>query len=172
MRASHSTFRRIAAILALILLTSSGCGSWKQFRRQPEAPLGTISDDIWQRQEHNAEASDFVIYQHEFKLDEIRLNRAGEDHVKEIADRLLDGQDFPVVVERSMTTPREDSEYKYPVNPNPELDMTRCEVVVRALVALGVNDADERVVVAPRLCDRLQGDRGRQELPPRFAGHR
>ncbi len=149
MRISNRTIRLTTAALGLMLLTLGGCGYWKQFRRQPEPPLGTISDDIWQMQEHNAEASDFVVYQHEFKLNGIRLNRAGEDHVKQIAERLLAGQDFPVVVERSMTTPREDTEYQYPVHPNPELDMTRREVIVRALVALGVHDADERVVVAP-----------------------
>jgi hypothetical protein len=149
MRISNRTFRLTIAALGLILLTSSGCGYWKQFRRQPEAPLGTISDDIWQMQERNAEASDFVVYMHEFKLNEIRLNRAGEDHIKQIAERLLAGQDYPVVVERSMSKAREDTEYQYPVHPNPELDMLRREVVVRALIALGVHDADQRVVVAP-----------------------
>jgi hypothetical protein len=44
-----------------------------------------------------------------------------------------------------------DSEYKYPVHPNPKLDMARREVVVRAMSALGVPDADQRVVVSPAL---------------------
>jgi hypothetical protein len=77
------------------------------------------------------------------------LNTAGEDHLKQVSERLLAGQDFPVVIERSMTTAREDTKYKYPVHPDPELDMKRREVVVRCLLALGVQDADSRVVVAP-----------------------
>jgi hypothetical protein len=144
---------RTVLVLALSAATFSclGCGSWKELHRQPEPPLGTISDSIWQKQETNAEASDFVVYQHEFKLNQARLNMAGEDHLKQVAERLLAGQDFQVLVERSMTTPRENTTYKYPVHPNPELDMKRREVVVHALTTLGVSDADQRVVVAPAL---------------------
>jgi hypothetical protein len=50
-----------------------------------------------------------------------------------------------------MTTARKDTEFKFPVNPNPELDMQRRDIVVRALTAMGVRDADQRVVVAPPL---------------------
>ena len=114
-------------------------------------PLGAQSDAMWQRQEANAEASDFVVYQHEFELNGVRLNTDGEDHLRQIAARLHGSADLPVVVERSMTSVREDSEFKYPVNPNPELDMQRRDVVVRCLAAMGVDDAEQRVVVAPSL---------------------
>jgi hypothetical protein len=139
------------AALAATTLCCLGCGPWKQLHRQPEPPLGTISDNIWQIQEHSAEASDFVFYQHEFKLNQARLNWAGEDHLKQVAERLLAGQSFQVLVERSVTSPRENTKYKFPVHPNPELDMQRRQVIVHALVTLGVTDADERVVVAPAL---------------------
>ena len=142
--------RRLALLLLAAGFVPAVSGGDRHYHpRYVMPPLGSISDEIWQRQEHNAEASDFVVYQHEFKLNGIRLNWAGEDHVKQIAMRLQSGQDFPVVIERSVTTAREDTTYKYPVHPNPELDLRRREVIVQALLAMGVTDADERVVVAP-----------------------
>jgi len=122
----------------------------------PGSPLGTLSDPIWKNQEANAEASDFVIYQHEFDYQTARLNLGGEDHVKEIALRLQSGQNLPVIVERSMTAERPNSEYKFPVHPDPELDRQRREVVVRALTAMGIYDAERRVVVAPALAHGLK----------------
>lgn len=139
---------RAAACLAPLLL-ATGCG-----RNQIAAtPLGTISDSIWQNQEHNAEASEFVVYQHEFQLNGARLNTNGEDHLKQIALRLSEGQNFPVVIERSNTTARSKTEYQYPVHPNPQLDLRRRAVVVRALSAMGIGDADQRVVVAPAFAE-------------------
>lgn len=123
----------------------------------PPQPLGTVSDSIWQQQEANAEASDFVIYQHEFTLNTARLNTEGEDHVKKIAVRLKQGQQFPVIIERSMTTPRATTEYQYPVHPNPELDMQRRAVVVRSLQVLGVEDAENMVVVSNALAEGYTG---------------
>lgn len=139
----------ILAILSASALAWTGC-DWPYGRPKPHG-LGAISDQVWCQQEHNAEASDFVIYDHEFKKDGTRLNTAGEDHLKQIVARLQAGQDFPVLVERTMCSADPDSEYKYPVHPNPKLDMARREVVVRAMSALGVPDADQRVVVSPAL---------------------
>lgn len=112
------------------------------------APLGALSDSVWVAQEGEAEASKFVIYDHEFKLNTTRLNTAGEDHLKKIAARLHEGTPFPVVVERSMNG-RSRGEYHYPVSPNPDLDNERRDVVIAGLKLMGVEDADVRVVVAP-----------------------
>ncbi len=113
------------------------------------APIGTISDQYWTQQETNGEAWKSIIFQHEFKKNGVRLNWAGEDHVKQIAAQMQRNREFPVVIERSTMTADPTAKYKYPVNPNPELDMKRREVIVQALVALGVPDAAERVVVGP-----------------------
>ena len=146
----------LAAAICVVLLTTSGCGYFRRarsFYQQPSSPPpnGAISDQIFNNQESNAEASDFIIYQHEFGLNKTKLNDAGQDHVKQIAARILDGQDMLVMVERSRTSVKPGTEYKFPVNLNPELDMQRREVVVRSLVALGVEDAEDRVAVAPAL---------------------
>lgn len=148
----------MAALLVIgaVALMATGCAHYRCAEAlyeppPPAAPLGTLSDHHWQIQEANGEASDFVVYQHEFEMNKARLNMAGEDHVKQIAARLHEGRNLPVLVERSMTTARPDTEFQYPVHPNPELDMLRREVVVRSLTAMGIPDADQRVVVAPAL---------------------
>ena len=144
---------------ALLLIAATGCQEWRyQVRNPAPAPLGTLSDPIWENQEANAERSDFVVYQHEFQGNTEFFNTAGEDHVKQIAYRLLNGQNAQVLVERSMTSPREGTEFKYPIHPNPELDMRRRDIVVRSLLAMGVSDAHERVVVSPALTPGVTAD--------------
>jgi hypothetical protein len=152
MRASGNVARGAVLWLAALAPLAGGCHSGdtrKDCCSLPAPPLGTLSDPIWRRQEIGGAASEFVVYQHEFEMNDIHLNLGGEDHVKAIAARLHAGAALPVVVERSMTSVRPDSQYKYPVNPSPELDLQRREVVVRALIAMGIPDAEQRVVVAP-----------------------
>lgn len=150
------TMEKIAVTVAMsfsgLLLLAGGC-CWPE--KIPTPPLGVQSDAIWRRQEVSASASDFVIYQNEFAADtaEVKLNTAGEDHLKAIAARLHCGAPMPVVVERSMTSVDPNSTYKYPVNPNPQLDMIRRDYIVKALVSLGISNADQCVVVAPAFAE-------------------
>ena len=44
-----------------------------------------------------------------------------------------------------MTLKRLDSKYHYPINPNPESDLKRRETVVKALVTLGIPNAEQCV---------------------------
>ena len=182
--------RRKTAVGLLVCATaaSGGCGHVFPWRAKvahplppPPAPVGTLTTPIWRIQEANAEASDFVIYQHEFEVDGVRLNYAGEDHVKQIAARLQDGLRFPVVIERTTYARRlrpddsrfldpeqpnhlppgypvleRTSSYEYPVHLNPQLDMQRREVVVQALLAMNVADAEERVLVSPAFAEGFE----------------
>jgi len=131
-----------------------GCGGWRAraggmaSHTAPPPVNGTISDEIWQKQVDNVDAATFIVYQHEFALNSVRLNRAGEDHVKQIAARLTQGATWPVVVEQSLSTPDPDTKHKYPIHANPELDNQRREVIVKALIALGITDAEGRVIVS------------------------
>ena len=155
----------LIACLAATLL-SSGCATrWHRVRSvyqtpAPPAPLGTVIDQINQTQEANAERSDFVIYMHEWRITmdgkdrtvgTTELNDAAKDHVKQIAARLPQHPGCLVLVQRSLTSFTPGTEFEYPVNPNPDLDMKRREVIVRALTAMGVPDADQRVVVSHAL---------------------
>jgi hypothetical protein len=128
--------------------------------------LGTEVDMLMQEQEQNAEAFKYIIHVHEFELNEyhlghnvggVRLNEYGEDHVKRIAEQLRQGSHYPVVVERNQTSVRPDTQHKYPVHFDPELDLRRREVIVRALTKMGIPDADQRVVVAPSFAQPFTG---------------
>ncbi len=150
--------RVMAAVFCVAAFPLAGCRSTKEhYVAAPPAPLGSLSDSIWQSQEMAAEASDFVVYQNEFERDAEWLNTAGEDHVKSIAARLAAGDDAMVVVERGMLSPRDDTEHGYPVHPNPELDMRRREIVVRCLAAMSIEDAEDRVMVAPAIAQGFTG---------------
>lgn len=145
--------------IALAAMLVSGCQHKEHHAQIPYdsvAPLGTISDDIWQKQEENGEASDFVIHESEFVGTTAKLNAAGEDHIKQIAVRMV-STPFPVVVEPSSMSVNESDEYKYPVNGNDDLDMHRRNVIVKMLQAMNVQDADERVVVSPAFTPGFQG---------------
>ena len=153
--------RFIQTCLALTVLTvaASGCSKLRCCHRSRECvntgayapmPLGTISDPVWQQQESNAEASDFVIHEHEWTGNSTDLNHAGMDHVKQIAVR-APMVPFPILIEQSSMTARPGTEYQFPVHNNEDLDMLRRELVVQALLEFGVLDAESR---------------SRQEFPP------
>lgn len=156
------SFPKIAVLTFAVSAALAGCARRDAalYYDPPPPPemLGTKNDIINERQEANAEASKYVVYMHEFELnkyindrnlDGIRLNEAGEDHVKRIAHNLRRGASFPVVIERSNTSAWPWTEFRYPVHDNPQLDFKRRDLVVRALTQMGIPDADQRVVIAP-----------------------
>lgn len=113
-------------------------------------PLGSIVRSHWHMMETNAEASDFVIYRHEFVESSSELTPYGKDHIAEIAARMPTAP-FPVVVQRSMH------------NADPELDRTRREIIVRVLADLGNHDAERRTVVSQPYSNGLNGMEAEQD---------
>lgn len=109
-------------------------------------PLGQVTDAHWQTQQTNAEAADFIFFDHEFKYDTLRhvdtaeLGPAAKKHLQMVALR-LEHVPFPVVIEESQH------------NARPELDQQRRRTVVEQLNRLGVQNADERVVVAGKFAE-------------------
>ena len=87
---------------------------------------------------------------------ELAAARVNALTVEQIAARLVQNQEAYVIVERSFTSPRESTEYKYPVHPNPQLDLRRREMIVRCLLAMGIMDAEQRVVVAPSFAQEMR----------------
>lgn len=152
---THNYARAISlAALLSALAFASGCHHYQQARAlyQPPpavAPMGAVTDAVWQSQEARAEASEFVIHEHDFTYRAARLNDCGMSHVRQIAARLMHCPQMPVVIEPSRSKIREETEFQYPVHPDPELDLRRREVVVLALQHFGVPDAEKRTVVAP-----------------------
>ncbi len=149
-------------------------------------PLGTVVDQFNRMQEENAEPAKFIVYMHEFELNKpiepspgdkdnpayqylrnqkargFRLSPYGQDHVKQIARQLQAGNIQSVVVERSNTSKLKNSLYRYPVNYNDELDRQRRAIVVEALTMLGLDNAEEVVVVAPAYPAGLSSDQAAQ----------
>ena len=159
-------FPRTLRLTCLGLLTAVGCATRHPLAVQPPLPLGSEVDQIMLLQENNAEAAKFTIYMHEFELNGTtrdgrargwRLNESGEDHLKQIAAGLKQGVEFPVVVERSQTSPKAGTEHQYPVHYDEELDQKRRTIVVAALERMGVVDAEQRVLVAPSFAEGLKG---------------
>ncbi len=94
-----------------------------------------------------------------------RLTPYGQDHVRQIARYLRrtaneadDGTvSYPtnVVVERSNTSKRWLTKFRYPVHWNTELDEFRRKLIVESLLALDVQEADYIVQIAPAFPEGL-----------------
>jgi hypothetical protein len=98
-------------------------------------PIGQVSDSFWETQQTNAEAADFIFYDHEFRGDTAELSPGAKRHLESVALR-LEHSPFPVVIEQSRH------------NARIALDNARRQTIVLHLNRMGVTNADERVVVA------------------------
>lgn len=142
----RKTFPRIAGLLILAGLLS-GCAatkarfdSWLYSSKGlsvPETlPLGSVNRAHYHTMQTNAEAADFIMYQHDFVGETADITPAGRDRILEIAARSRQTP-FPIIIERSWN------------NSNPELDQHRRNLIAQVLNDLGTPEADQRVIVAP-----------------------
>ena len=122
-----------------------GCHSTYKSPVDPPFPLGQVTDAFWDTQQTNAEAADFIFYDHEFRGDTVELTPAGRDHLLQVAVR-LPHVPFPVVIER------------YENNYKPSLDYQRRQAILAGLAQLGVTGVDQRVVIAPAFAPGLTSD--------------
>lgn len=133
----------VAWCSACLLLVACGCGGgWYGSSYDRSFPLGQVTDAHWETQQTNAEAADFIFFDHEFVGDTVGLAPSTKRHIESVALR-LEHVPFPVVVERS------------PHNARPELDRARRRAIVEHLVRMGVPDADGRVVIAAAFAEGL-----------------
>ena len=141
-----------AATCGALALLTVGCCKDKCAYMQPSdpLPLGASSDQAWKLQEANAEASDFVIHEHEFQGNTSRLNSLGESHVRQVAARMGE-TGFPVIIETSSMSKRDSDVHGFPVHNDQALDQRRREVIVHTLIELGAKDVENKVVVGPAL---------------------
>jgi len=110
-------------------------------------PLGAVSDVFWETQQANAEAADFTFYDHEFRGDTAELAPGAKRHLESVALR-LEHVPFPVVIEQSNH------------NRHPELDQSRRTMIVESLVRMGVQNAEQRVVIAPAFTEGYTANEG------------
>jgi len=161
--------KRTSIFLTLTLAALAGChhhaddcdpygrGGRRGYRGSPGAdrpfPLGQVTDSFWETQQTNAEAADFIFYDHEFRydtrthVDTAELAPGGKKKLMQVALR-LEHVPFPVVIEESQHGRR------------PELDEARRQTVIRELNRLGVTGADGRVVVASAFAEGFTGVEG------------
>ena len=137
--------------LGLTLLLLAGCSGRRNQTRSPGAdrpfPLGEVTDAHWETQETNAQAAKFIFHDHEFVGETADLAPSAKKHLMQVALR-LEHVPFPVVIE--------ESEY----NRHPELDQKRRHTVVEQLGRLGVENAEERVIVANSFAEGFTGIEG------------
>lgn len=112
------------------------CTERRSFAIPDQYPLGSVNRAHYHTMQSNAEASDFVIHDHEFVGQTAELTPHGKDHVLEIAARMRSAP-FPVIVQRVEN------------NADPELDAHRRRIIAAILADMGNPDADQRTFVAP-----------------------
>ncbi|MGQ9607121.1 MAG: hypothetical protein ACUVTW_13040 [Thermogutta sp.] len=125
--------------LALLLLLGGCHGAMKQGPAYDRPfPLGQVTDAHWETMQTNAEAGDFVFYDHEFVGQTAELTPLGRKHLLSAALRLRHVP-FPVVVE------------ELPNEKDPALDQARRATIVNLLAELGYprEEIEGRVITAP-----------------------
>lgn len=129
MNRTHSCWTALASGLLLV-----GCASDGGPAHDRPFPLGQVTDAHWETQQTNAEASDFVFFEHEFAKDTAQLAPSAKRHLEQVALR-LEHVPFPVVIEQT------------PYNTNPALDAARRRTIVENLARMGVPNVEARVVI-------------------------
>ena len=139
--------------LALLLLLSGCHGAMHGAARGPAYdrpfPLGQVTDAHWETMQTNAEAGDFIFYDHEFRGQTAELTPLGRKHLLSVALRLRHVP-FPVVVE------------ELPDEKDPALDQARRDAIVNLLAELGHprEEIEARVIVAPSFTAGLSAVEG------------
>jgi hypothetical protein len=139
--------KKTLILAALVLASTTGC-----FGRRgidgPQAdrpfPIGQVTDSFWETQQTNAEAADFIFFDHEFRGNTAELSPGAKRHLEQVAMR-IEHVPFPIVIEQSVH------------NARPELDQSRRQQIVEQLARMGVVNAEERVVVANAFPEGLTG---------------
>ena len=110
-------------------------------------PLGQVTDSHWEAQQTNAEAADFIFYDHEFEGTTAQLTPGGRKHLLQVALR-LEHVPFPIVIEET------------PGGRAGRLDLDRRREVIAQLTQLGVQAIDPRVVIGPAFPEGLSAMEG------------
>lgn len=138
----------ISSALLLTLLVATGCRVDGVQADRP-FPLGQVTDAHWETQQTNAEAADFIFYDHEFVGDTEKLAPGGKKHIEQVALR-MEHTPFPIVIEESIHGDRV------------ELDAARRRTIIESLARMGVVDVEDRIVVAsafPEGITAIEGER-------------
>lgn len=161
-------------ILSMTALAASGC-SWchqeshKTYGGPPYGPahdrpfpVGQVTDSFWETQQTNAEAADFIFYDHEFRrttsgpdrVETAQLAPLAKKKLEQVAVR-LEHVPFPVIIE---SFPRNhDAAQNYQKG---LVEEARRKTIVEHLNQMGIQNADERVVIANAFPEGITGIEG------------
>jgi hypothetical protein len=152
-------FRLTPVILLLVPCVLVGCQGKGGIGRGPYGqqgpaydrpyPLGVVTDDFWETQQTNAEAADFIFFDHEFEGNTAKLTPGAKKKLMSVALR-MDHVPFPITIEESQH------------NARPHLDLLRRRTVIEQLGKLGVEDIEKRVVIAPAFAEGIAAIEGEQ----------
>lgn len=140
---------RTYSLLLLVTIATLGCRSSPGPAHDRPFPIGHVSDAHWETQQTNAEAADFIFFDHEFVGETAELAPGAKRHLESVALR-LEHVPFPVVVEQTQH------------DANPELDQARRKVIVEQLARIGVPNSERRVVISSAFVEgftSIQGER-------------
>ena len=150
--------QRLTLLLAFLVVTAAGCQQHPPSTNFDRPfPLGAVTDVFWETQQTNAEAADFIFFDHEFKGKTAELAPGAKRHLESVALR-LPHVPFPVVIEQSAH------------NRRPALDAARRQVIVEHLVRMGIPDVENRVVIAPAFAEGFSAIEGEQAYYSLFDG--
>ena len=144
------------ALVALAAINGCKSGAPGPAHDRP-FPVGQVSDAFWETQQTNAEAADFIFYDHEFVGDTAELAPSTKRHLESVALR-LEHVPFPVVIEQSQ------------YDAKPELDQARRRAIVEHLARMGLPNLERRVIVANAFAEGFTGMEGERAYYNRFGG--
>ena len=120
-------------------------------------PVGQVTDSHWETQQTNAEAADFIFYDHEFRYDTTRhvdtaqLSPLAKKKLEQVALR-LEHVPFPVIIEELPRNHDAAKNYEKGL-----LEQARRQTIVEQLNRLGITNADERVVISNAFPEGITG---------------
>lgn len=133
-------------------------------------PVGQVTDSHWETQQTNAEADDFIFYDHEFRydtehqVDTAQLSPRTKKKLEQVALR-LEHVPFPVVIEE---LPRDHDAARN--RQKGLLEQARRQTIVEQLNRMGITNADERVVIANAFPEGITGIEAEQSYSTILGG--
>ena len=110
-----------------------------------------------------------VIHEHEWVANSTALNDAGINHLMRLMSRVHQVP-FPIVIEPSSQSVREETEHKFPIHNDIKLDMSRRDLIVDTMMKRGVTDAQNRVQVGPAIATGFESFEGESAYSRGFHG--
>jgi hypothetical protein len=135
MKMIQARFETLLTTALCVVVFATGCSTRGKYDIPSGAipqPNGTYVRLHTERQANNAEASDFIMFMHEWTPDSVSLGPYGQRHLLQMTARLVSEQ-YSIIIEPST---------------DPALDERRRAAVAKHLLENQIPDAENRVLVS------------------------